>query len=97
MKYLSLDIETTGLDFEKHQILSIGAAIDDLEKPLAKAPTFYTEISYEVIVGDPYSLSMHPDLLARISKRSSNSYGLTEALYALDVCKAIRHKFNLSY
>jgi len=46
MKYISIDVETTGIDREKCQILSIGAVIEDTEniKPI-KDLTFFSVYS----------------------------------------------------
>ena len=43
MKYISIDIETTGLDPENCQILSIGAVIEDTlnQLPFEELPTFH--------------------------------------------------------
>jgi len=39
-KYVSLDIETTGLNPENCQVLEIGAVIDDGTTPIEDCPTF---------------------------------------------------------
>ncbi len=46
MKYLSIDIETTGLDPLKDQLLSFGAIIEDTENPLPfdEIPKFHAAI-----------------------------------------------------
>jgi oligoribonuclease (3'-5' exoribonuclease) len=72
MKIFSCDIETTGLDAEKHQILEIGAVLDDDQNygvPLESLPRFHTYVIHDQIVGDPYALSMHSVILRRIATR----------------------------
>lgn len=41
MKYVSIDIETTGLYAGIHQILEIGAVIEDQQSPLEDLPVFH--------------------------------------------------------
>lgn len=77
MKYVSIDIETTGLDPENHQILSFGAIIEDTDKPelgFEEVPKFYKVFLNELKSGaDPYALSMNKEALMEISERGGNS------------------------
>ena len=68
MKYVSIDIETTGLDREKHQVLSIGAIIEDTTKKLSfeEIPKFYGLILHREIIGSPRALTMNKDLIEMI-------------------------------
>jgi len=65
--YVSIDIETTGLDPNTCQILEIGAVIDDWETPVDELPTFHCYVDNGQITGSPYALSMHPTILRRIA------------------------------
>lgn len=67
MPYLSIDIETTGLDPQTCQILEVGAAYDDWTKPVGQLPTFSRYLIHRNIVGEPYALSMHPAILRQIA------------------------------
>jgi DNA polymerase III epsilon subunit-like protein len=71
MKYVSVDIETTGLNPDYCQILEIGAVIDDLsdQRPLEKLSKFHCYVTHDMIVGDPFALSMHPVILRRIADK----------------------------
>lgn len=68
MKYVSIDIETTGLDPFQSQILEIGAVIDlSSDVSTDKLPTFHCYIVHDIIFGQAYALSMHPTILRRIA------------------------------
>ncbi len=66
MKYLSIDIETTGLDSENHQILSIGVIVEDTEKklPFEDIPKFHCAIVREEIRGSLFAINMNRDLIS---------------------------------
>tara|TARA_Y100000034_G_scaffold33124_2_gene40647 strand:+ start:3170 stop:3748 length:579 start_codon:yes stop_codon:yes gene_type:complete len=68
MKYVSIDIETTGLDEEICQILEIGAVVDDTsyETPIDKLPTFHCYVTHPFYQGEPYALNMHGDLFGKL-------------------------------
>lgn len=65
MKYVSIDIETTGLDLETCQVLSIGAVIEDTNniKPVKELPTFHGVVLSKQLSGQPYALNMNKDLI----------------------------------
>jgi oligoribonuclease len=65
MRYVSIDLETTGLDPENCQVLSIGAVIEDTNdiKPLDELPTFHGVIKRRAISGETYAINMNRDLI----------------------------------
>lgn len=65
MKYVSIDIETTGLDPEKHQILTIGAVIEDSNNtlPIEDLPSIHIAILRKEIVGSPFAINMNRDII----------------------------------
>ena len=65
MKYLSIDIETTGLDPLKDQLLSFGAIIEDTENPLPfdEIPKFHAAIKRNRIEGDLFAINMNKELI----------------------------------
>ena len=71
MKYVSIDLETTGLDPNNCQILEFGAVIDDCCSPLDKLPTFHCYIKADEYQGEPYALSMHAKIFRRIAENES--------------------------
>ena len=65
MKYISIDIETTGLDPETCQILSIGAVIEDTLNllPFEELPKFHAVIKRESVYGSIFALNLNKDLI----------------------------------
>jgi hypothetical protein len=65
MIYVSIDIETSGLDHEKHKVLSIGAIIEDTEKklPFDECPKFNAIVLQNEIVGSPRALTMNQHII----------------------------------
>lgn len=58
MKICYLDIETTGLDPENNQILSIGAAIGDLKR-CTVGPTFEMYVAHSQLTGHPKAFAIN--------------------------------------
>jgi len=65
--YISIDIETTGLDPDYCQILEIGAVIDNWIDPIEQLSRFHCYVLNDQLVGEAYALSMHPVILRRIA------------------------------
>lgn len=61
MKLFSLDIETTGKNENKHQIIEVGGVIDDLENPkdLNDLPEFHCYVTHDVYNISEFCLGMH--------------------------------------
>jgi hypothetical protein len=70
MIYVSIDIETSGLDHEKHKVLSIGAIIEDTEKklPYDECPKFNAIVLQNEITGSPRALTMNKEIIAMIGE-----------------------------
>jgi len=68
MKYISIDVETTGIDRENCQILSFGAVIEDTEKNLSfdEIPKFHCAILRESVHGELFALNMNKSLIENI-------------------------------
>ena len=68
MKYISIDIETTGLDPELCNVLSIGAVIEDSANPLPyeECPKFHAAILRHELNGSPRAITMNAKLIADI-------------------------------
>jgi len=67
MKYVSIDIETTGLNPGNCQVLEIGAVIDDGTIPIEDCSTFHCYVDHGLILGEPFAVSMHATILRRIA------------------------------
>lgn len=65
MKFVSIDLETTGLDREKHQVLSVGAIIEDsnLKLPYEELPKFHGIILRDELIGSPFAISLNKELI----------------------------------
>lgn len=91
-EYVSIDIETTGLSPEHDQILSI-AAVRDRADMANSGPFFYREVEkldhlhlvihHERISGQPFALSMNPDLLRQSANKDSGAVELDQAIASL--------------
>lgn len=69
----SIDIETTGLDPERHQVLEIGVARGDIytSDPL---DTWHCYVNHDELYMNSYALNMNRDLLQQIHKlKQTNS------------------------
>lgn len=81
MRYLSVDLETTGLDPSFCQILEIGAVVDDTDWPdliessddnydnyrYGGRPSFHCYVVHEKIVGTAFALAMNAQIIERIA------------------------------
>lgn len=103
MIYVSIDIETTGLDNENTQTLSIGLVVEDTNnlKPFDELPKLEIAIIRERLEGEIFALNMNKDLISDIlsyklartpeeRKEIENRTG-REYLYEEDVAKRIFH------
>lgn len=73
-KYVSIDIETTGVNRGVCDIIEFGAVIDDYfdQKPLADLPKYHSYIlppAGQTYTGEPFALSMHSTIFRRIAER----------------------------
>lgn len=69
MKYLSIDIETTGLDPEKCDVLEIACIIEDTEKKLLRkeCPKFQIYINHDQYRFEPDALEMNFHIMDKIN------------------------------
>ena len=84
MKYVSIDIETTGLNPDKCQIIEFAAVVDDLQdqQPIEKLPKFQTYIRHESYTGEPYALAMHSNIFKKLAKFPDDDIVEADSLFA---------------
>jgi len=68
MKYISLDIETTGLNPETCDVLEVGAYLEDTANPLPREelPSFHRYVWKENYKGEPFALAMNVNIFKKI-------------------------------
>ncbi len=75
MKYISLDLETVGLDPMTNNIIEFAAVYDDLrhQQDVDKLPTYHAYVYQEDdrYVGSAYALAMHPKILSVLANRKT--------------------------
>ena len=72
--YVSIDIETTGID-ERSHILQISAVFDDLHTSVTELPTLDLPIKWESIsYSEPYALGMNAGLLTKMMDKNFETY-----------------------
>lgn len=77
--YVSIDIETTGIDDKSH-ILQISAVYDDLKSPVSKLLTIDLPIRYDVMTHcEPYAMGMNAKLLENMMKKDFVTYDKRDA------------------
>ncbi len=69
MRYVSLDLETSGSDPLRHQVLELAAVVEDTKRPrpLDELPAFRRLLMHTEIVGTPGALVLNARLLAELA------------------------------
>jgi len=84
MIYVSVDIECTGLDHNSHEVLTIGAVIEDTlhpEIPINELPSFHALIVREGFKGSAFAINMNKDIIeSMVQWQTTESKALKEAL-----------------
>jgi len=94
--YVSIDIETTGLNPETCQVIQIGAVIDDYKTPIHQLEKFNCYIDHDVFRGEAYALSMHAKIFRIIAEtRIKHQYVTLEDGSWVSVAKTAAHVFNM--
>lgn len=72
MKYVSIDLETTGLCPSRCDVLTFGAVIEDTELnlPIEELPAFHVYLKHDMVHGQPYALAMNQCILEVLGKPS---------------------------
>lgn len=80
MTIIHVDLETTGLDPRTHQIVEIGAIIDDtsyIHKPINELKTYHGYVKQNPLWIDPYCLAAQ---MARQAKVDAQGLGIASAI-----------------
>ncbi len=79
--YISLDIETSGLDLQKSHMLQFGLTYDDGKSDIKNLPTLNLFVDYKYITyGEPYALKMNSWIFEKIVKGGENVVPLDKAI-----------------
>lgn len=70
MKYVSIDLETTGLDPLECQIIEFAAVLDDTSKPLEEAEAFQCYVKHDIYQGEPFALHMNREIFHILATRT---------------------------
>lgn len=90
MIYVSIDIETSGLDSDKNKVLSIGAIIEDTTKKLSfeEIPKFNAVILQREIIGSPRALTINKDIIECIGHYLESDYD-----FRIDISNSTGYNF----
>lgn len=71
MQYISIDIETTGLDRENHQVIEIGAIIEDTldQKDFDDIPKFHAIVRHDEYRGSAYAINLNQRIFSILARR----------------------------
>ncbi len=100
MKYVSLDLETTGIeDKSPKNILMVSLVVEDPRNmvPLDMLPHFTCFVRYPTISGEPYALAMNGWILDIISGRKDNKTGYpiyNQGEWIAEANKFLSHHFG---
>ncbi|NVO30881.1 3'-5' exonuclease [Hymenobacter lapidiphilus] len=74
MRYISLDLETTGGRPARHQILEMAAVVEDSKnlRPLAELPYFRRVVRHSEYVGTAGALALNAGLLRELASKEPN-------------------------
>jgi DNA polymerase III epsilon subunit-like protein len=101
MKYVVIDVETTGIDFENCQTLEIGAVIEDTLKilPVEELPKFKCIINHQKYSGSAFAINMNArifDIIANKSKHQENNVVFPEQVTEMFFTWIQREYFGLN-
>ncbi len=87
MPYCAIDLETTGLDPERCQVLELACVVEtDWQTPVEELPTFRRLIDHEEIRGDAPALAMNHRLICELVEcPDAGRVGLGAAIVSLSM------------
>jgi len=103
LPYVSIDLETTGLNPANCQILEFGAVFDDWSGPISQLKRFQRYILHDQITGEPFALQMNAGILRKIAAYKPGDDGFcpvyqlhNEFCLWLQDCCGLDHKHNIT-
>ncbi len=94
MKYISIDIETTGLDPDKHQVIEFAAILEDTNSslPVDKLPFYYKTVrnATDTYTIDPAVVKMHLSLFNILDQLRYNLESDTEWVWEFGLATSFR-------
>ncbi|MBF9223752.1 3'-5' exonuclease family protein [Hymenobacter ruricola] len=74
MRYVSLDLETSGSHPQRHQVLELAAVIEDSRhpRPLPELPAFRRVVRHPEYVGSAGALALNARLLQELARQDPN-------------------------
>lgn len=89
MKYVSIDIETTGLDPKRNQIVEIGAVLDEIGSttPIEDLPKFRAVIIHGEMQMGAYCADLHHALWLEINKIQNSPHKVRRTFSYIPVVK----------
>jgi len=89
--YLAIDIETTGLDKSRSQILQLAAIWDDGASPVSQLQKFSTIVDNGPLTyGEPYALQLNSGLLKKIANTKERAGILAAPDAAMEFSQFVR-------
>jgi len=79
LPYVSIDVETTGLNPQHCQVIQFGCVIDDWKTPIDQLPTMKVNVKSGLVLGEPFALAMNTDILLQIAEPDKVSTPLVES------------------
>lgn len=75
MIYFSIDLETTGTDWNQDIILEFGAILEDTENqlPFKDIPKFNCLLKHPKYIGSAYAIAMHGEIFSELAKPEGQS------------------------
>lgn len=72
MRYVSIDIETSGLNPEAHNVIEFGAVVDDMVTPINDLPRFHRYVVQDSYCCQAGAIAMNKDIFEILSKYDKN-------------------------
>lgn len=73
MRYISIDLETTGLDYKNNQIIEFGAVIEDTNNvlPLDELPTYHAYVTHPGgnLTGNVFALNLNAGIIEKLKNQ----------------------------